>query len=110
MIETELKARLALEGIHDLDYHVLADRSGIRIENDEVVGVDEAVKKLKEAKPHIFGRPSTSHGGPAPTPAPTGDPGPVKDVRKMDNKDYREYKEGFLAKLRRGEIPKPRTV
>src|SRR5882724_9070768 len=47
ILTAELKARLALEGVRDLDFHVLADRTKLKIVDGQVQGLDECVGDLK---------------------------------------------------------------
>ena len=98
---TELKARLAIEGITDPDLYVLVDRSGIKFEGGEVLGVDEAVKAFREKKPHLFGTGATTRSANQPRPAAEPENNP-KDVRRMEPKDYNSYKKDFITNLRRG--------
>jgi hypothetical protein len=104
--DTELKARLAVEGVTDLDVYLLADRSKITIENGEVVGVEDVVRELKEKKPHFFRQEGTAPSGSSfsqNNPAPSGGPNSnTKDVTTLDAGAYKQYKSTFLAELRRG--------
>ncbi len=61
IIRSELKASALKAGMVDLDGLKLADLSSISLDDKgEVVGADELMKSLKEAKPYLFGAPSTT--------------------------------------------------
>lgn len=104
IINTELKAGLALAGVEDPDYALFVDKSKIRIENGRVVGLDEALKELKDKKPHIFTKRLISTTSSVHNPPPTAitDEPPLKDVRKLSDEEYRDRKRNFMAGLKRG--------
>lgn len=107
VMTAELRARLALEGVDDLDFHVLADRTKLSVnEKGDVVGLEECVADLKARKPAIFGNtraPSTTRAGAPPPPSGrgTGTGSGVVDVSKMSPEEYRAYKNKTLGDLRR---------
>lgn len=96
----ELRIALLAEGVTDPDIATLVDRSSIKFEGGRFVGVTEAVKAFKEAKPHFFGTPrpqatSLSPAPPAPAPARSVDI-PV-DVTKMTAQEYAEHKRKVIS-------------
>ena len=99
IIITELKVKLTLEGVEDLDYHVFVDKSKLKMENGIVVGLDEAIKELKDKKPHIFKKETTLKGKNPPPPTDDKNQAPV-DVRKLKPEEYKKHKENFMRDLR----------
>lgn len=91
IIRAELKAEAIKAGIVDLDGLSLADLSGVKIdENGEVVGGKEAIEKLKESKPYLFGtKKSTSSKDEPPKPKDQGQP---KSARDMDKDEWKKKK------------------
>lgn len=65
LLTAEVKALGAAMGLVDADVALqLIDRSQVKVEGDKVSGVQEALEKLKEGKPYLFGA--------AAQPAPAG--------------------------------------
>ncbi len=72
IIRAELKAEAIKHGMIDMDGLKLADLTSVKLdENGEVIGADELMAKLKEAKPYLFKAVSTSNTDPAPKPGDT---------------------------------------
>ena len=122
MIDATVTSKMVAAGLVDPDLVALASKMPdapklVLDDNDEVQGVDEMVEKFKKWKPDYFkkaepgsGRQQTPTPTPTPTPAPTSTSGgrepppsgsqPVTDVRKMDKKQYAEWKSAQMATLR----------
>lgn len=105
IMTSELKARLAVEGVDDLDFHVLADRSKLRVnERGDVEGLDDCVADLKTRKPSIFtGRrgPVVTGSARAPQPSDRGAPDGIPDVRNLPPDEYKKAKQMALSRFRR---------
>ncbi len=112
VVESELKAAAMAAGIRDLDLlgTKLLDRGGIKLdENGNVVGVEEAIAKFKQAKPDWFKSEHSEDGAKASPPAPkkpgSSDPPPAPgprekvDVRTMTPEQYRDFKRKWMASL-----------
>lgn len=56
LIDIELREAARKEGLQDLDLLKLIDRSGVKIEEGKIVGIEEAVKNFKKNKPSFFGK------------------------------------------------------
>lgn len=98
-IASELRARLASEGVEDPDFALLANREMLKYEDGAVVGLDDCIKDLRERKPHIFrGRSSTAS---ATTPAPSGVAAPPKTVKEMNDVEYAKYKRDIVRSFKR---------
>lgn len=96
----ELRIALLAEGVTDPDIATLVDRSSIKFEGGRFIGVTEAVKAFKEAKPHFFGAPrpqatSLTPAQPAPAAARSVDV-PV-DVTRMTKEEYAEHKRKVIS-------------
>lgn len=103
LINSELRIALIRQGVLDPDVASLVDRSTVRVEAGQVVGLDNVVQSFKTTKPHLFGEApkipaSTAAGGPQPV--PTGDPAPIADVSKMSREEYEAHKRKTLRGLR----------
>lgn len=69
IIRAELKAEALKAGMIDLDGLKLADLSKVTLDDKgEVVGAEEMMNALKEAKPYLFGKGNTSSTENPPTP------------------------------------------
>lgn len=72
VIRAEVRAAAIKAGINNPDDVKLADLSALKLdEKGEVVGVDELMAKLKEAKPYLFGDSVRGTSNPAAPPKPT---------------------------------------
>ncbi len=81
IIRAELKTAALKAGMVDLDGLKLADLTAIKLdEKGEVVGAEELMKSLKEAKPYLFGAPATTTT--TTTIAPKKEPAKPFDARK----------------------------
>lgn len=72
LAELELKAEAIRAGIIDIDGLKLADRAGMRVDENGVVhGAGQAMAKLRRDKPWLFGNSTTSSVSPVPATTPT---------------------------------------
>lgn len=102
IINSEIRSRLVAEGVTDTDFHILLDRTNIKLDAEgNVVGLDEAIKTLRDKKPSIFTKPSTIRSANNPAPAPNGDKH-AKDVRKMTKDEYAKYRREKLRSFKGG--------
>lgn len=100
-INAELRAAAIAAGIMDLDLVSLVDKSKIKVDDDDnIVGVDEAIAALKASKPKFF------EAEPEPKKKVTGDPTPapkkdvVVDISKLSKEDYAKRKSELRSRLR----------
>lgn len=104
VITSEIKIALMQAGATDADIHVMIDRSDIKFENGSIVGVDAAIAKFKESKPHFFGdskktdKKGTGAGGTPPKGKEGGGDTPP-DVTKMSDEEYNAHKRKVLASV-----------
>jgi len=108
VIGERLRTVAQSEGLLDLELIAMVPKENITFDaSGNVVGVEEAVKSYKTAKPMLFKQPQR---GPAPTgdqaPTPTAAPttpveptGPV-NVMKMTAEEYRAHKEKTLREAK----------
>lgn len=95
-------------GVVDPDAAIqLLDRSNIKVTDNGVTGVEEAVKALVEAKPYLKqGQPSVPNigSGSNPADANAGQPKKFKHSQIQDPKFYREHEKEIMEALRLGLI------
>lgn len=97
IVRAELKALAVKEGILDLDDLKLIDVAKVKIKDDgELEGAEDVIKAFKEAKPHKFGKPSSSSHEPPPK-KPDGTDEPPKKASEMDKKEYEAAKRRLTA-------------
>ena len=91
VIRAELKAHAVKLGMIDLDGLTFVDVSKLKFdEKGDLVGADEALTKLKESKPYLFGETKKSTSNGTTTPPASGD-GQV-DARKLSKDEYAALK------------------
>jgi hypothetical protein len=92
-ILAEAKAAAIKAGIKDIDDVKLLDLTGVKIEGDEVVGLDAVIAAALEKKPHWFGaepaKKTEKSGAP---PAQKQGETPPKDARDMSPEDFEKIK------------------
>lgn len=90
VMRAELKAEAVKLGMIDLDGLTFLDYSSVKFDDKgELTGGAEALTKLKEAKPHLFGQVTATSNGQKPPTKKTNDP---VDVRTLSNEDYAKRK------------------
>lgn len=95
IIASELKAVAIKAGIVDLDGLKLADLSSVKLDDKgELVGGEDLIKSLKEAKPYLFKEASTTHKD---TPPPKNDDKPKK-ATEMTPEEYNAAKRAIGIK------------
>lgn len=100
IIRAELKAEALKAGMVDLDGLKLADLSTVKLnEAGEVVGAEDLMKSLKEAKPYLFGTTITTSST-ATIPKPQD--GKIKLATEMTIDEYQKSRND----IRRGILPK----
>ena len=100
VMRAELKALAIKEGILDLDGLQFADIDKLKWDEkgENLVGADEVLKALKEAKPYLFG--STSGSSTTKTPPKPGEAKPF-DARTASPEEYEAAKKKMIAGSRR---------
>lgn len=85
IIRAELKAEAIKAGMIDLDGLKLADLSKVTLDDKgDVVGAEDMLKALKEAKPYLFGATNSSNPNGAPPPKPNE----TKKASEMTEEEY----------------------
>lgn len=100
IIRAELKAEALKAGMIDLDGLKLADLSEVTLSDDgNVEGAQEALERLKESKPYLFGEPSKSSSSTKDVP-PKDDAKP-KRATDMTPEEYQAAKAKITGKSKR---------
>ena len=115
MVMVTLRARARESGILDPEFVKLMDNSMVRVEGDEVVGVDEAIEQCRKARPHWFksaeapapggqavvtSAATTTSAGRVPPSATSPNAGATKHVREMSQSEYEQAKAEALRQSR----------
>ncbi len=107
VVNNSIITKLAAVGVVDAEAAlVLIERSGIKNENGQISGVDEAIEALKTAKPYLFGTPQTTPVGSPSNPAP-GKSGGTKTFYRSQLSDHQFFvdnKDDIMAAMNAGTI------
>lgn len=99
LLNAKLEAEATKIGLLDMDCAKLADLSQVQIgEDGRVIGVEAALKTLKETKPYLFAAATTAQ--PFSSPRPVSEP-KIKRAIDMSDEEAERAEKAYLAGLKR---------